>query len=392
MRQYPAGKFYSTDAITDYALDFLADAREKRQPYFLYLAYNAAHFPLQAPRELIDKYVPVYEKGWDAIREERYARMKKLGILDERWPLSPRSVIPPNRVATPHGWSDKENPAWDSLDADRRADLARRMAIYAAMIDRMDQNIGRLLDDLKQKGEMENTLIFFLSDNGACAEWDPFGFDGDSGPNNVLHRGAELEKMGLPGSYLSYGSAWANACDTPFRLYKHYTHEGGISTPLIVHWPAGMKRKGEIDPRPGHIADLMATCADVVGAQYPAIFQGNAITPPAGQSLAPAMKGEPAAERTIFFEHEGNRAVRQGKWKLVALAGRPWELYDEDADRVELKDLAAANPERVRAMAAQWEEWAKASGAIPRPGGAGGMGKKKKAGAGKKKAPARHED
>jgi arylsulfatase len=167
-RQYPEGKFYSTDAITDYALDFLADAREKKQPYFLYLAYNAAHFPLHAPKDLIDKYVPVYEKGWDKIREERYARMKKLGILDERWPLSPRSEIPPNWVATPHGWSDKQNPAWDTLDADRRADLARRMAIYAAMIDRMDQNIGRVLADLKRTGELDNTLIFFLSDKSSA--------------------------------------------------------------------------------------------------------------------------------------------------------------------------------------------------------------------------------
>jgi arylsulfatase len=218
----------------------------------------------------------------------------------------------------------------------------------------MDQNIGRVLDDLRANGQLDNTLVLFLSDNGACAEWDPFGFDVQSGPNNVLHRGADLDNMGGPGTYHSYGSGWANAGCTPFRWYKHYCHEGGISTPLIVHWPAGMKRKGEIDHRPGHLIDVMATLVDATGASY---SQKN-IQPPEGRSLLPALRGDPAQPRTLYYEHEGNRAVRDGDWKLVAVHDGPWELYDLAADRTELHDLAAKHPARVREMATLWEAWA----------------------------------
>lgn len=186
----------------------------------------------------------------------------------------------------------------------------------------------------------------------------------------MLHEGAELEKMGQPGTYMSYGAAWANTCNTPFRLYKHYDQEGGISTPLIIHWPKGSARKaGEIDrQRLGYLGDIMPTCAEVAGAAYPKTLDGKAILPCEGESLLPALRGEPAAqERTLCFEHEGNRAVRQGKWKLVALAGGAWELYDEEADRTEQKNVAAQNAERVKAMAALWEEWAKRCHALPRP-------------------------
>jgi len=367
-REYPEGRFYSTDAISDHALDFIAEARRtKDKPFFLYLAYNAPHFPLHAPKEEIAKYADLYRKGWDAVREERYARMKKMGLLDPRWPLSPRSIIGPNRVSTPGGFADKQNPAWDSIDADRRADLARRMAVYAAAVDRMDQGIGRVIADLRANRQLDNTLILFLSDNGACAEWDPWGFDEKSGPTNVLHKGADLDALGGPGTYISYGSGWANACNTPLTLYKHYAHEGGISTPLIVHWPAGMKRQGEIDPRPGHLTDVMATCVEVAGATYPKSVDGRDILPPEGQSLIPAMRGEPAKERTLFFEHEGNRAVRRGKWKLVALANRPWELYDEDADRVERKNVAAEHPDLVREMSEQWDVWARRCNVLREP-------------------------
>jgi arylsulfatase len=359
-REYPEGRFYSTDAISDHALDFIAEARRATdRPFFLYLAFNAPHFPLHAPKEEIAKYADLYAKGWDAVREERYARMKRMGLLDPRWPLSPRSIIGPNRVSTPGGFADKQNPAWDSIDADRRADLARRMAVYAAAVDRMDQNVGRVIADLRVNRQLDNTLILFLSDNGACAEWDPWGFDEKSGPTNVLHKGADLDTLGGPGTYISYGSGWANASNTPLTLYKHYAHEGGISTPLIVHWPAGMKRRGEIDPRPGHLTDVMATCVEVAGATYPKSVDGRDILPPEGQSLIPAVRGEPAKERTLFFEHEGSRAVRRGKWKLVALANRPWELYDEDADRVEMKNVAAEHPDLVKGMSQQWDAWAR---------------------------------
>ncbi len=368
-RSYPEGKFYSTDALTDHALDFVAQARQAQKPFFLYLAFNAPHFPLHAPKADIAKYAQLYEQGWDKIRERRYARMQQLGLLDARWPLSPRSGVPPNKVATEHGWSNKENPAWDTLPPERRADLARRMAVYAAAVDRMDQNIGRVVADLKQHSELENTLIFFLSDNGACAEWDPFGFDvlrnvhavnlGTTSGDTTLHTGAALDEIGAPGSYVSYGSGWANACNTPLRLYKHYDHEGGISTPLIVHWPAGTQRRGELDKRLGNIFDLLPTCAEVAGAAYPATFKGKDVLPLPGTSLCGALRGEPATERELFFEHEGNRAARVGRWKLVALAGQPWELYDEEADRTEQRDLAAAQPARVKELERKWQAWAK---------------------------------
>jgi len=376
----PAPLFYSTDAITDHALDLLAGARKDAKPWFLYLAYNAPHFPLHAPKDDIDKYQAVYENGWDAIRQQRLERMRKMGLIGQDCPLTPRSLIPPNPVSSKNGWADKRNPAWDSLDADRQKDLARRMAIFAAMVDRMDRNIGRVLADLKKNRELDNTLILFLSDNGACAEWDPNGFDvrenieraniATTHGHNTLHKGDDLAKMGQVGTYHSYGSAWANACNTPWRLYKHYSHEGGIATPLIVHWPAGMNRKGEFDRRPVHIIDVLPTFAQAAGATYPkwapaANDKGPELLPLEGQSLLGAMAGEKAQPRTLFFEHEGSRAVREGNWKLVALGGKPWELYDVATDRVELNDLAGKHPDRVRELAAKWDDWAKRVGAGP---------------------------
>ena len=194
-------RFYATDAITDHAIEFVGTARAEAKPWFLYLAYNAPHFPLHAPRELIDKYQPVYEQGWDKLRERRFAKLRKLGLLDPRWRLTPRSMVGPNRVSSVNGWAEKQNPPWDSLPADRRTDLGRRMAVFAAMVHRMDENIGRVLDDLKASGELDRTLILFCSDNGACAEWDPYGFDISSGPNNILHTGEKLAGMGQPGTY-----------------------------------------------------------------------------------------------------------------------------------------------------------------------------------------------
>jgi arylsulfatase len=362
-RAYRDGEFYATGAITDHAIDFTAGARAAGKPWFLYLAYNAPHFPLHAPRHLIDKYQPVYEKGWDAIRESRFARLRDMGLIDKRWEITPRSVIPPNRVATPHGWANKANPAWESVEPERRTDLARHMAVYAAMVEAMDTNIGRVLADLERNNELENTLILFFSDNGACAEWDPWGFDVRSGPDNILHRGEALATMGQPGTYHSYGSAWANACGTPWRLYKHYNHEGGITTPFIAHWPAAISRRGAIEHQPGHLIDILPTFLDAAGARYPA---GGDVPPAEGVSLLPAMRGRRLRPRPLFWEHEGNRAVRDGRWKAAALdPGGKWELYDMERDRTEMHDLAARHPERTRAMAAQWERWAKRTGALP---------------------------
>lgn len=363
VRSYPEGEFYATDAITDYALDFLRDARKRDgQPFFFYLAYNAPHFPLHAPEDVIDKYAPVYEEGWDKIREARHARMKKLGLVPKSQQLTPRSEIPPNRFNRQTGWAGKPNPPWDSLEPDRKKDLARRMAVFAAMVEIMDRGVGRVIDDLRSNGELDNTLVLFTSDNGACAEWDPYGFDIRSGPQNVLHSGPELRKMGQPGTYHSYGSAWANAGNTPWRLYKHYAHEGGICSPLIAHWPKGTSRRNGVESQPGHVIDLMPTCVEAGGASYP-----SAPMPAMeGRSLVPALRGKRIKRGPLFWEHEGNRAIRIGKWKAVAVqpAGR-WELYDIDADRTELHDLAARHPARVKDMVRQWEQWARRTGAIP---------------------------
>jgi arylsulfatase len=363
-RTYPPGKFYSTDAYTDHALDFLADARKSPgQPFFLYLAYTAPHFPLHAPREDVARYRDTYAKGWDQVRQERFERMRKLGLIDPKWRLSPRSPFETRGDFFRAG----ANPPWDGLDADRRADLARRMAIYAAMVERMDAGAGRVVADLRAHGQLDGTLILFLSDNGACAEWDPFGFDGRSGPDNVLHRGADLDRMGGPGTYHSYGSGWANACNTPFRWYKHYGHEGGIATPLIAHWPDGIAAKGELRGPVGHLIDVMATFVEVAGARYPAKVSGHDIPPMEGKSLVPAFAGKPVERPLLAWEHERNRAIRAGKWKLVSVHGKPWELYDLEADRTELNDLAARMPERVKELAAQWEQWAKRTNVLPYP-------------------------
>jgi arylsulfatase A-like enzyme len=358
-REYAADKFYSTDVFGDYALDFIADARRTPwKPWFLYLAFNAAHFPLHAPDAEIAKYERTYAQGWDKIREQRFQRQRQLGLLPKDTELTPRSSIPANRANKQTGWADKTNPAWELLPADRRADLARRMAVYAAMVDRMDQNIGRVIADLRQHGELDNTLVIFLSDNGACAEWDPYGFDGSSGPHNVLHTGDALKKVGGPDSYVSYGSGWANACNTPWRLYKHYDHEGGIATPSIVRWPGGVKRAGGISTTPSHIIDFMPTFLEIAGASYPKTYKDHAILPMEGRSLLPVLKDAQMPARALFYEHEGNRAVRDGQWKLVALDNHPWELYDLDRDRSELHDLAQRRPETVRRLAAEWDQWA----------------------------------
>jgi arylsulfatase len=360
-RSYPEGEFYATDAITDYALDFLTEARKRDQPFLFYLAYNAPHFPLHAPERMIDKYVPIYEQGWDRIRELRHARMKELGVVSRTLPLTPRSEIPPNRFNRQTGWAGRSNPPWDSLEPDRQKDLARRMATFAAMVEIMDRNIGRVIEALRSHRELDNTVVLFTSDNGACAEWDPWGFDISSGPQNVLHRGTELRQIGQPGSYQSYGSGWANASNTPWRLYKHYAQEGGISSPFIAHWPAGVARRNAIESEPGHIIDLMPTCVELAAAAYPSSMPAME-----GRSLLPAIRGGRLPIRPLFWEHEGNRAVRSGKWKAVAAGpAGPWELFDMEADRTELHNLAAKHPERVRQMVAEWEQWARRTGVIP---------------------------
>ena len=359
-RDYEPEKFYATDAMTDHAIDFLDQAhRTPDKPWFLYLAYNAPHFPLQAPKKDIAKYADRYHGGWDVARDKRLARMKKLGIVPDSTKLTPRSPW----------WDYGEvntgtNPEWTSLPKDRRADLARRMAIYAAMVDRMDQNIGRVVSDLKNKGELDNTLIIFLSDNGACAEWDPHGFDIKSSPNNILHTADKIEHMGEPGTFHSAGSGWANASNTPWRLYKHFCHEGGIASPCIVHYPSRFGRGGAIDHRRAHIMDLLPTIAKLAGVDY----QGKLELPGSGTSFIKQLEGNPKVIRSaFFFEHEGNRAVLFGKWKLVGLKDQPWELYDLKADRTELNNLIGEKASLARAIQTRWEFWAKENLVTPLP-------------------------
>lgn len=362
-RSYEAGAFYGTDALTDHALDFIGQARQTPdRPWFLYLAYNSPHFPLHARHEDIARYAGRYAAGWDVLRAERLARMKRLRLVGASTKLSPRSQYWAYGAAEP-----SQNPAWDSLPGDRRADLSRRMAIYAAMVDRMDQNIGRIIADLRAKGQFDNTLIVFLSDNGACAEWDPWGFDGRSSPDNVLHRGAELEKMGGPGTYHSVGSGWANASNTPWSMYKHYSHEGGISTPCLMHWPERIKRRGAIENTPAHLIDLLPTLVEASGVRYPERLGSRAILPMAGNSLMPALRGERMPGRTLFFEHEGHRAVREGRYKVTALRGEPWSLHDMERDRTEMKDLATKQPKLVETLARKWDAWAAENNVTPLP-------------------------
>ena len=391
-RSYQPGEFFATDAITDHALDFLADMRKAGAPWLLYIGYQAPHFPVQSKREDMTGYPEIYARGWDKIREQRLTKQKKIGLLPESTALTPRSKITHPVASRRLGsWTDDgNNPAWDSLPADRRADLAQRMAVFAGMVTGMDRNIGRLIADLRASGQLDNTLILFLSDNGACAEWEPFGFEMLPTPNpvpgtginqgtqalpNKLYRGDELATMGQAGSFPSYGSGWANACNTPWRLYKHYGHEGGIGTPLIAHWPAAVgkdKDNGRFVREPAHLIDLMATCVDITGAKYPAEWIGKKILPMEGVSLRPLLApsaGNPASlsPRLLAWEHEGNRAIREGQWKLVSLATAPWELYDMESDRVEMNNLAASQPERVKDMSAKWEVWAKRTNVLPRP-------------------------
>jgi arylsulfatase len=395
-RSYPKGEYYATVAITDHALDFLDIAREKKnRPWLMYVAYQAAHFPVQAPPKLTASYVATYERGWDVLRAERLERMKKLGLMPSELQLTPRSPIDNAAVAKRLGsmTEDGRNPAWDSLDAKRRADLAQRMAVYAAMVETMDTNIGRLVDSLRQHGELDNTLILFLSDNGACAEWEPFGFDLDParfrnpkpghgidgatpGMPNVLHEGDALAAMGGPDSLFSYGCAWANLCNTPLMMYKHYAHEGGIRSPLIAHWPGRIGGKGEWRPHVAHVMDIMATCVDVSGAQYPATFGGKDILPMAGRSLLPALLNHPAEPRMLIFEHEHNAAVRDGDWKLVGkdILGHDglkpdakWELYNLASDPAEQHNLAAERADLAEQLSRKFLDEARRTLVLPAP-------------------------
>jgi arylsulfatase len=341
--------FYYTDAISDSAATFIRQ-HEEDTPFFLYVAHTAPHWPLHAFEEDIAKYEGRYDAGWDELREERYSRLLEMGLLDPSSPLSER---------------DEQVPSWQSLSDQEQAWYARAMEVYAAQVDRMDQGIGRVLDALEQTGQMDNTLIVFLSDNGACAEvltdeWQGPYLRRQTRAGRKVTVGNE-DKRVLPGAeetFMSYGRGWANASNTPFKLFKHDTYEGGISSPFIVHWPEGLDQSGRTTDQRSQLIDLMATFVDVSGAAYPKTFNGQRIAGLPGKSLTPIFQGGGLEDRPLFFEHEGNRAVFLGDWKLVAQHGRPWSLYQIRQDRTEVNDVAADHPEIAAALLEQYEAWA----------------------------------
>ncbi len=334
--------WYSTDLWTDFSIKFVDEALAAKKPFYLHLCHNAPHFPLQAPPEDIAKFRGKYKAGWDKLRAQRHAKQIELGIVDKAWPLAPR----PDAVK-----------AWDSLSADEQDRFDHMMAIYAACVNHMDAAVGRLVAALKQRGVLDNTLILFMADNGGNAE---------SGPNGKLNG----DPPGSAKSDVFCGESWALLENTPFRRYKHFDHEGGIATPLIAHWPAGIAAKGELRQQVGHIIDVMPTCVEVAGAAYPQEFKGQAIQPMEGASLTPAFANKPLTRDALYWEHEGNAAVRAGDWKLVRLGRNgPWELYNLKSDRTELHDLVTAEPARVRELAAKWQAWATRAqvNATPKP-------------------------
>lgn len=330
--------YYTTDAFTDEAIKFITSSKKenRKKPFFLYLAYNAPHWPIQAPQEVVNKYKGKYMKGWQKLREERYQRMKTMGIINSNWDLSPQ---------------DARN--WDSLDDEKKQEMDLRMAIYAAMVDRMDQNIGKLMDSLKANNTLDNTIIIFLNDNGACAEFSELG----SGPKEQLET--------KEGYVLSYGRAWANASNTPYREYKHYLHEGGIATPFIIHWPKGIhkERRGSIINEYGFLPDIMTTFLDFAQAEYPKEYKGNKIIPSSGKSLRPLLtENIRIHNEPIFWEHEGNKAVRLGKFKLVQMWSPikkdNWELYDMEKDRTEMHNIISKETQTAEKMITMYNDWA----------------------------------
>jgi arylsulfatase len=340
----PGPNWYSTNAYADYALKFIEGNKGTGKPFFLYMAFTSPHWPIQALPGDIAKYKGKYLKGWDKLRQERLERQKQLGIIAKDEKLSPK---------------DKSVPEWDSLTPEEKEQFDTKMAVYAAMVDRMDQNIGRTRKKLQELGEDKNTLIMFLSDNGASNET----ISGPGFTPEVL--AANSKPASDSTSFTSYGALGANVSDTPFRLFKHWEYEGGTATPFIAYYPDVIK-PGSIVNKPAHIIDLMVTCLDLAGATYPKVYHGNNIIPTEGISLVPVFKGQKwQGHNGLFFEHEGNRAVRQGDWKLVSQ--RPenkWELYNISTDRSELNDLSARYRQKVAELEAMYKAWATRAGVV----------------------------
>ena len=348
-----SGEDYLTDMISDHAVRMVDCMATDERPLFLHVAYTSPHWPLQALEADIERCRGRYDDGWDATRAARFERMQSMGIIDSGWQMSPRDE-------TVTAWSDAENKAWE----------ASRMEVYAAQIERMDAGIGRIVDALKRNNALDNTMIIFLSDNGGCAE---FLFEDSNSPDPSrtlpLTRDGREVKVGnspdiTPGgddTYMSYDTQWANVSNTPFRRFKRWTHEGGISTPLIVSWPNRVQTEsdpGRVEHTPIQLMDVTATCIDVAGAAYPSERRGHDIIPLEGESFGEALDGKPwQKSKPLAWEHEGNQAIRIGDWKLVRECGRPWELYNLSENPTELDDMAAGESDRVAEMSGMYADW-----------------------------------
>jgi len=347
--------FYVQTAIASHTIDFLKEhqAQHKDQPFYCYLAFTSPHFPLQAPQKDIDRYRGRYTEGWDVIRQRRWKRMKEMGIINcDLAPREPETIPSWNfseeKLAQQIGPGEVNRAvAWEDLTDEQKRFQATKMQIHAAMIDRIDQEIGRVLEQIKAMGNEENTVVIFVSDNGASAE--------------QIIRGDLNEPSAVPGSaksYLCLGPGWSSAANTPFRLHKSWVHEGGISSPLIVHWPAGIAARGELRHDPCHFIDLLPTAIDLAGGPgVSPTWNGQTAPPLPGRTLTRAFARDGSVTHDfLYFHHIGNRAIRVGDWKLVAKGDKgPWELYDLSTDRCEQKNLADQHPDRAGEMSTQWQ-------------------------------------
>ena len=352
----PGEKYYSTIAIADHAIQCLKLHKSKygNKPFFQYITFYSPHFPLHALKKDIDSYRNAYLEGWDVIRQRRWKRMKEMGIIDTALSERDTDVVPrwnlkPDQLKARIGPGEAPRAvAWETLTEEQKKFQATKMAIHAAMIGRMDMEIGRVVRHLKEMGAYENTLILFASDNGASAE--------------QIIRGDGHDKtapMGSAKSYLCLGPGFSTAANTPFRLHKHWNHEGGISSPLIVHWPEGISARGELRHEPSHFIDIVPTVLEVAGGSRPKATEGSAAPARPGLSLLPAFAKDGAVKhKVLWWCHQGNRAIRMGDWKLSARSGRngQWELYNLKVDRCEMNDLASKYPKKVQQMGRQWED------------------------------------
>ena len=338
----PEKDFYTTDYFTNYAIDYLEEYKNEDKPFFMYVAYTAPHDPLMAWPEDQQKYFGKYMAGYETIRKNRFNRQKEMGLIDQNYPLSAPT------------YED-----WESLSQDEKLVRDSIMSTHAAMVDRVDQNIGRILSKLEELNKLDNTLILFMSDNGAQPQSDPNKWLWAKGKNTD-----HGQPIGSVGRYTSLSLSWANVSDTPFRLYKSNSHEGGISTPLIVYWKGKILNPGSITDFPSHLIDIMPTILETTGANYPEMYDNENINPVDGVSLLPLINGAEAVRiEPLFWQWQNGKAIRKGKWKLVSDNKGPWELYDMEIDQTETNDLIDDFPDVAKELEVDWENWINESSA-----------------------------